>query len=397
MARILMVAPPLTGHINPATALAAELGGRGHEVAWAVHAEAQALLPANAQVILLPGSPLEASGSDPAALRGRASVRYFYEQFCLPLARASCAPLEAVVRQFRPDLLVVDHQMVSGALVARRCGIGWVSLVTTNASILQMAPPFDDWLLGHLLQLQRDCGVIPGVARPDFSPYMQIVFSSHDLIGPNTPLIDAPYAFVGPAVSARPEAPAFPWEMLDQTLPRILVSLGTVSRDNSARFFDVMLEALAPLPLQAVVVAPPALADSAPANVIIRAHVPQLALLPHMSAVVCHAGHNTVCEALLHGLPLVVAPIRDDQPVVARQVVDAGAGRLLRFGKFSVAEARAAIGSVLTDTTLRSHAMRLGGALRALGGQRAAADVVDQVLARLPDMHKPAEAARGVY
>ena len=41
---------------------------------------------------------------------------------------------------------------------------------------------------------------------------------------------------------------------------------------------------------------------------------------------VTHGGHNTVCEALAHGLPLVVAPIRDDQPTVAAQVVQAGAG-----------------------------------------------------------------------
>jgi UDP:flavonoid glycosyltransferase YjiC (YdhE family) len=50
-----------------------------------------------------------------------------------------------------------------------------------------------------------------------------------------------------------------------------------------------------------------------------------------MSAVVCHGGHNTVCEAVAHGVPLVVTPIRDDQPIIARQVADAGAGIRLHF------------------------------------------------------------------
>ncbi|EOD63162.1 glycosyl transferase, partial [Amycolatopsis vancoresmycina DSM 44592] len=39
MARFLFVVPPLTGHVNPAAGVAAELAARGHEVAWAGHPE----------------------------------------------------------------------------------------------------------------------------------------------------------------------------------------------------------------------------------------------------------------------------------------------------------------------------------------------------------------------
>jgi hypothetical protein len=51
----------------------------------------------------------------------------------------------------------------------------------------------------------------------------------------------------------------------------------------------------------------------------------------HVDAVVCHAGHNTVCEALACAVPLVLAPVRDDQPLIAEQVAVAGAGLRLRF------------------------------------------------------------------
>ena len=51
-----------------------------------------------------------------------------------------------------------------------------------------------------------------------------------------------------------------------------------------------------------------------------------LELLPELDAVLCHGGMGTVTEALAHGVPLVVAPIRADQPAVARQVTQAGAG-----------------------------------------------------------------------
>lgn len=115
----------------------------------------------------------------------------------------------------------------------------------------------------------------------------------------------------------------------------------------------------------------------APANVLVRPYVPQLELLDRAAAVVCHAGHNTVCEALARGLPLAVAPIRDDQPAVARQVVKAGAGVLLRHGKVTVAAARAAIERLLHDAALRVRAGEVAAALAATGGAAAAADIVE--------------------
>ena len=96
-----------------------------------------------------------------------------------------------------------------------------------------------------------------------------------------------------------------------------------------------------------------------------------------MDAVVCHAGHNTVCESLAHGLPLVVAPIRDDQPVVASQVVRAGAGVRVRYGRMSAKSLREAVLSVLGDPSYRRAAERVRDSFRAAGGARAAADALE--------------------
>ena len=48
----------------------------------------------------------------------------------------------------------------------------------------------------------------------------------------------------------------------------------------------------------------------APAPTLVRDYVPQLELLAQMDAVLCHAGQNTVAEALANGLPLVMTPSR---------------------------------------------------------------------------------------
>ena len=105
--------------------------------------------------------------------------------------------------------------------------------------------------------------------------------------------------------------------------------------------------------------------------------MPQLALLPRVDAVVCHGGHNTVCESLAHGLPLVVAPIRDDQPIVAEQVVEAGAGIRVRFGRLSPAALRDAVTRVLDEPAFREAAERIRGSFAAAGGASAAADALE--------------------
>lgn len=384
MARILFVVPPLTGHINPAASVAVELAARGHHVAWAAHVElVGAQLPAGHTVfpLALDESFMREASEQSQAMRGLESIRFLYQDFCLPLARHSLPSLEAIAREFQPDLIACDHQMIAGAMVARRLGIDWFSLITTTASMLRMSPLVDDWVAAQLAELQRDYPSGEPVERPDFSPIGSLVFSSPLLVGEQFPRFESRYHFVGPALSGRAAQVEFPWQWLEAGTRKLLVSMGTVSRDRNPRFFEVMMDAVAELPLQVVMVAPEALQARAPDNVLVLPRVPQVALLPHMSAVVCHAGHNTVCEALYHDLPLIVAPIRDDQPVIARQVTDAGAGLALRFGKVSAASARVAVERVLGEPAFRENAHRLGESLRALGGAAQAADVLEQQLA----------------
>ncbi len=386
MARILFVVPPLTGHVNPTLSVAAELERRGHEVRWAAHtALTGEMIPDKSKIISLPIDDgfMDGLQEKSQKVRGLASVQFLYEDFCLPLAKQSLTALERIVREFQPDLIMCDHQMLAGALVARRMGVPWLSLVTTTASILKMShvDTVEKWVIKQLHELQSFYGMREFTERPDFSPYGVIVFSSPELVGTQHERYPATYHFVGPAFSHRPQVIDFPWSRLDPTREKVLVSLGTVSRDRGLRFYDVLIEALAELPLQIIMVGPEVLREKAPENFIIQPRVPQVALLPQMTAVVCHAGHNTVCESLSYGLPLIVAPIRDDQPVIAQQVVDAGAGLYMRYGKVSVATARETMQSLLTEPKFRANAQRLAESFKRLGGGRQAADVVQEYLA----------------
>jgi UDP:flavonoid glycosyltransferase YjiC (YdhE family) len=84
----------------------------------------------------------------------------------------------------------------------------------------------------------------------------------------------------------------------------------------------------------------------------------------------------------------VVAPIRDDQPVVAGQVVAAGAGVRVRFGRTDAARLGAAVDTVLTDPAHRAAAQRVAASFRAAGGAAAAAS-------HLELLHHPAPQPTG--
>lgn len=389
MARILFTAPPLTGHLNPALAVAAVLRAQGHRIAWAVHrAVSDCLPPGDGAYFLDDHSDIKGAttttASAAAAVRGAATMRLFFADYAVPMADRAVASLTAAARAFAPSVVVVDQQMLAGALVARKLDIPWVTLATTSAAIVPLAPPFDAWVAAQYQALQqRHLPAAKIVAHPDFSPWRVIVFSVEALLDPARARVPANYAFVGVAGGARAPV-AFPWDWLRPDRPLLLVTLGTVSRDRDTRFFDVIMAAVAELDVQAVLVAPAELAARAPANVLVRDFVPQWELLDRVAGVICHAGHNSVCEALAKGVPLIVAPIRDDQPVIARQVVEAGAGLFMRQGKVTVAAARAAIQRMLTDAALKARAGKLAAAFAASSGAVGAATIIAELAAERP-------------
>ncbi|QES45506.1 glycosyl transferase [Streptomyces venezuelae] len=381
MSRFLFVVPPLAGHVNPAAAVAAELGGRGHDVAWAGQPAVLAgRVAPDAPVFPCAGAPeLDARPRD---LRGVAALKFLWDDFFAPLAYAMAPGVTTAVMEFGPDLLVVDQQTVAGALVAERLGVPYVTSSTTSAELsgsLIGIPKVDSWLTDLLDGLRLRLGDPSARYDPRFSPRLTLVFSTSELAGP-VAHGRGPLRFVGPALGSRAEITDFPWDWVerdDDSRSLVLVSLGTANTTVGARFLARCVDAVRARSraVRAVVVDPGGLLGPPRGDddVLIRPVVPQLALLARTDAVVCHAGHNTVTEALWHGVPLVVAPIRDDQPVVAAQVTDAGAGVRVRFGR---ADARA-VGSALDDVLGRPRfaaaARRIGHSFRAAGGAPAAA------------------------
>lgn len=383
MSRFLIVVPPFTGHINPVIGVAEELRDRGHEVSWAGD---EAVL-----VRALPGPwPVHACESPvmeprPPHLRGYAAMKHLWDDVLLPLAETMVPGVRQAVRHVRPDVVLADQQALAGALVAERAGLPCATSASTSAELtdpLAAMPRVRDWLAGRLGELRQRHGSPDADGDLRFSPHLVLAFTSPALAGD----VGAAVRFVGPV--PRPLAPGdgFPWDRLDVGRRMVLVTMGTVNADVTDGFLRECVAALGARPgLQGVVADPGDHLGDLDGDFVRLPWLPVPELLPYAAAVVCHGGHNTVCESLASGVPLVVAPIRDDQPIIAEQVATTGAGVRLRFTHSRAEQIGHALDQVVGDRRFAAAADLIRKSFATAGGAPAAANALEDLAAGVHD------------
>ncbi|WP_395292735.1 glycosyltransferase [Kitasatospora hibisci] len=396
MSRFLFVVPPLTGHVHPAVGIARELAARGHDVAWT-----------GTETVLRPllGPQARVLGTGTRAFRtqggyGLAALRSLWEGFIVPYARFTAKPLDAAVRGYRPDAVLVDQHTPAGALVAHRHRLPWASLAP---GAMELGRPFrglprvEAWMTGLLRNLWRRAGLPEEeFTDPRFSPALVLAPTGPALTGrvpTGAAALPARVAQIGPVLAERPADPAFPWERLAPGRRRVLVTMGTLAGDVGADFHIRAVRALALCgdDVQPVIAAPHDLLPELPDHAVAAERVPVLELLTRgaLDAVLCHGGMNTVGEALAHGVPLVTAPIRHDQPFVAAQVEAAGAGLRAPFPRATPVQLAARLRAVLDEPRYRAAAARVGAELLAGGGAVTAADRLESLVAGRAEQRNP--------
>jgi len=393
MARFAFVVPPLAGHINPTLSLGAALLGMGHEVGWISPDEGlRAQLPPGGELLLITYEAADnekQQGSDylDAIARknvyGIESIKFLYEEVLVPLNRYMYDGIMHLLQTYEPDVVINDHQVFAAAVAAIQCGIPYATSVTAPAAIKMREdlPMVHLWETQQMVALQQKLG-LPGDLSVACSDVLTLVFTSRAFFGEME--LNRNYFFVGPVIAERPAAVAFDWERFYAREHKtcVLVSIGTTfNHEFKKDFFYKVTEALKEEPVTVVVVSDPELFEEWPDNFIVQQRVPQLQLLPFLSGVVCHAGHNTVCETLLHGLPLVVIPIAYDQSYVAARVVQVQAGIRLNFKRFHAAHIQKAVHEILHNSSYRDAAETIQSSFEQAGGTAHAAKMLEGLAA----------------
>ncbi|WP_373293086.1 macrolide family glycosyltransferase [Saccharothrix coeruleofusca] len=372
---------PGHGHVNPTLPVVAELVARGHRVGYAVDDTfAAAVERAGA-------TPVRYETTLPAADQVWPTDLAPAMHLFLAEAKAVLPQLTAAFADDRPDLVVYDIGAWTARLLAQRWGVpaiqfsptfvtyeGWeeqMGEVYSQPDVLDFFDQLDAWL-------REQGSAVDGrtyVGHPE-----RAVVSIPRSFQINGDTVDPKYTFVGPCLDRR--AHEGDWEA-PGSAPVLLISLGSAYTDRP-EFYRRCLEAFGGTRWHVVMGigkhVSPADLGPVPANVELHAWVPQQAVLAKASAFITHCGMGGTMEGLHHGVPMVGVPTLGEQHMNAARLEELGVGRYLPHPEATPERLRAAVTELVSDPAVATRLAELQREIRAAGGTRAAADVIESLL-----------------
>lgn len=346
------------GNVPPQVAVARELQARGAQVVVVGHHGIRNRVQA-AGLVFEPFSG--GRHFDPTIRRSLPAIMTDFARMSADRGLGRCV-VEAVQRH-RADAVVVDMILTGGIREIVNAGIPPIVFVHCFYRAVQdlAASP-----VGWFLRL-RGTDALAAQHRG----LLQIVSARADL----DPVRGAP-----PVCHTGVIWQGVPSAAVRTTVPRVLISLSTNAFAGQRRMLQNILDAIAPVPLEATVTVGPGI-DAAglrvPRNASIHAWIDHDDVLATTSLLVGHGGHSTAMRALSFGVPQIVMPANPmiDQKRVGAALERVGAGMLLP--KHSGPERiRSAIEMILHADSYREAAGRLGAQIRQRNGAVVAADTI---------------------
>lgn len=339
MTRVLFCVIPEKGHVNPYIGPAQALAASGAEVLFHAAADISEQLAA-AGLLSFVGArerPKETHRGEAFAERVRDGewLRGWIEALLVDAAAADVEPMRELLRRTRPDVVAIDPMVYAAAIACELEGLPWAAISNSLNPVLPeevdsellrtvrwLAPAREDLFARHGISARfRGCDVV--------SPHLTVAFATDAFVPPT-----AGVELVGPSLprGERGDEVTFPWSRLAADRPIVYASFGSQIYWQP-RLFRRLVDAIAGRPVQLVASASDLACSDAigplPANALFVPYVPQLALLRRASVMVTHGGANSVMEAIACGVPLLVAPLCNDQHHQRWFIERAGIGRAL--------------------------------------------------------------------
>ena len=414
--KIGFVSMPLSGHLNPMTALARRLQSRGNEVVFFGVPDVEPFARAAGLDFVpygeteYPVGSIDNVYSSVAKLHGFEAVRHSCMDLNPDLTRVTFDYLAEKLATTGIEALVIDTIHFFIELVPLSMSIPYVHIWNvlhldfsgaTPACLfscpLDTSPEGLNRNAADLHKLGAILGPMAEIARSyaerlglkidwndpaaTVSKLAVITQTPKEFDFPGIPW-PAQFHYAGPFHDDEGRAGvSFPWEQLTDK-PLIYAALGTLV-NGLTDVYKHILEAVEPLEDVQVVLSVgkninPQNLGPIPSNTIVVRSAPQIELLKRAALCITHAGLNTTLESLAHGVPMVAIPIGYDQPGTAARIAHHGTGEFIEVDELTTDRLRGLIEKVLQDPGYRERADYFQKVISNTRGLDVAADIIEQ-------------------
>jgi zeaxanthin glucosyltransferase len=407
---------PVSGHLNPMTALARRLKARGHQVVFISLPDGESAIR-GAGLEYVPFCekeyPKDSTVEDWRAvskLQGFEVLEYSAQHMLPGMIEAGLEHLEERIIETGVEALVFDTAYFYLELVPMRLGMPYVHIWNVLPSDFSGATPPGYFSWPHETSPEAIARNLEGAKRLRSmrAPTAALASAYADKVGleidwsnpastisklaiisqipkefdfSGRPLLPQ-FHYTGPFHEDEGREPVpFAWDKLNGK-PLIYASLGTLV-NGLEQVYRTILKAVAPLTDVQVVLSMGRNVEledlgPVPSNTIVVPSAPQLELLKRASLCITHAGLNTTLEALAQGVPMVAIPIGYEQPGIAARIAHHGVGEFVEVGDLTVERLSELIQRVRTNPAYLEKARYFQDVIARTHGLDVAADLIER-------------------
>lgn len=391
MARAWFFNIPFHGHVNPTLPLIRELVNRGESITYFSSRTFE-------ERICTTGASFRGY-EDLYTFEGSRKVTHIIHHASL-VAEATHALLPQIlsaVEKERPDYLMFDMSAPWGEIASRR--FNTPSVASFPHLPFYWRTILDDWRVmrkglqsirpgyGYWRQLQRQTAKIvkdykirdpQDINVLSSSAELNIVFSSR-YFQPYEKHFDDSYLYVGPEIDLQRQEE--PYEISkDEDQKLIYIAVGTVYQAN-VDFFQKCIQAFDNKHFSVVMsvgkAIQPVSLGSIPNNFTVAQFVPQLAVLKEADVFITHGGMNSISEAVMYGVPMIVVPNTVEQALNAARIEQLEGGRYLEADRLTAEKLKKTVEEVISEPALKIGLERIRKSYSDSGGVQRAVQAIE--------------------